>query len=159
MATAIGRDNIDRAYDRKGSGILTALHCKPLAAKGEWAGRIGAATLIALIVAAARPAMALDQDTAFMAAREAFQKGQIDRLNRLAGDLADYPLYPYVSYWQLRSHLADVPASGLPPAWGVPTWGTLAAGTCVPAPARSAGNSVIRVMKWVAPASRSRSRV
>ena len=133
MTAAIGRDNIDRAYDRKGSWILKALHCKPLAAKGGWAGCTRAVALIALTVAAANPAKALDQDTAFMAAREAFQKGQIDRLNRLATDLADYPLYPYVSYWQLRSHLADAPASkrhigdkssvyprtvnNLPPSW------------------------------------------
>jgi len=46
-----------------------------------------------------------------MAAREAFQKGQIDRLNRLAGELGEHPLYPYIAYWQLRSHLGDAPAS------------------------------------------------
>jgi len=92
---------------------LRALHCKPLAAKGGWAGCIRAAALIVLTTAAASPARALDQDTAFMAAREAFQKGQIDRLNHLASELADYPLYPYVSYWQLRSHLADAPSSDI----------------------------------------------
>ena len=92
---------------------MRALHCKPLAAKGGWAGCIRAAALIVLTTAAASPARALDQDTAFMAAREAFQKGQIDRLNHLASELADYPLYPYVSYWQLRSHLADAPASDI----------------------------------------------
>ena len=41
----------------------------------------------------------------FMAAREAFQKGNIERLSQLAPDLKDYPLYPYVAYWQLRSRL------------------------------------------------------
>ncbi len=44
---------------------------------------------------------------AFMSARDAFQKGQIERLNELAGSLTAYPLYPYIAAWQLRSRLAD----------------------------------------------------
>ncbi len=55
-------------------------------------------------------AHAIDQDAAFLAAREAFQKGNIERLSRLAPDLQDYPLYPYVVYFQLRSRLAETSA-------------------------------------------------
>ena len=54
---------------------------------------------------------------------------------------------------------AGAAASGRPPASVVGAWRSPAAGASVPAPATSAGNSVIRVMKWVAPASRNRSRV
>src|SRR5262245_44011947 len=42
---------------------------------------------------------------------------------------------------------------------GGPLASAPAADASGPAPARSAGNSVIRVMKWVAPASRNRSWV
>jgi soluble lytic murein transglycosylase len=49
-------------------------------------------------------------DAAFLAAREAYAKGNIERLSRLAPDLREYPLYPYVAYWQLRSRLADTGA-------------------------------------------------
>lgn len=51
------------------------------------------------------------QDDDFLAAREAFQKGNIARLESLAIGLADHPLYPYVAYWQLRSRLAETPES------------------------------------------------
>lgn len=50
---------------------------------------------------------ALTDDEAFLAAREAFQKGNIEQLSRLAPQLREYPLYPYVAYWQLRSRLSD----------------------------------------------------
>ncbi len=52
-------------------------------------------------------ASALTDDEAFLAAREAFQKGNIEHLSRLAPELRDYPLYPYIAYWQLRSRLAE----------------------------------------------------
>jgi len=52
-------------------------------------------------------ASALTDDEAFLAAREAFQKGDIERLSRLAPELRDYPLYPYIAYWQLRSRLPE----------------------------------------------------
>jgi soluble lytic murein transglycosylase len=63
--------------------------------------------LTAGALATALPAAALDGDSAFMAAREAFQKGQTDRLDRLAADVAGHPLEPYVTYWQLRSRLGE----------------------------------------------------
>jgi soluble lytic murein transglycosylase len=53
------------------------------------------------------PAAAVDRDGAFLSARDAFQKGQIGRLDELAGHLVDYPLYPYIAAWQLRSRLAE----------------------------------------------------
>jgi soluble lytic murein transglycosylase len=72
----------------------------------RWSRRLTWA-LAALVLGAALPAVALDGDSAFMAAREAFQKGQIDRLNRLAADVAGHPLEPYVTHWLLRSRLGD----------------------------------------------------
>lgn len=56
-------------------------------------------------------AQAMDGDSAFLAAQQAFQKGQFDRLKRLAADLSGHPLEPYVTYWRLRSHLSDGNAS------------------------------------------------
>ena len=55
------------------------------------------------------PVGAVDPDGAFLSARDAFQKGQIERLNELAEHLTNYPLYPYIAAWQLRSRLADTP--------------------------------------------------
>jgi soluble lytic murein transglycosylase len=52
-------------------------------------------------------ALASSDDETFLAAREAFQKGNIEQLSRLAPELRDYPLYPYVAYWQLRSRLSE----------------------------------------------------
>lgn len=49
---------------------------------------------------------AVDRDGAFLSARDAFQKGQIGRLDELAEHFVDYPLYPYIASWQLRSRLA-----------------------------------------------------
>jgi len=62
---------------------------------------------LALAIGWGTPAGAVDTDGAFLAARDAFQKGQIDRLDELAEHLTDYPLYPYIVSWQLRSRLAD----------------------------------------------------
>ncbi len=59
------------------------------------------------------PARAVDMDGAFLSARDAFQKGQIERFNELAEHLTAYPLYPYVAAWQLRSRLAEAPAEEL----------------------------------------------
>ena len=54
-------------------------------------------------------AIAAPQDDLFLEAREAFQRGDILKLNERASKLDDdYPLTPYVRYWQLRSHLADL---------------------------------------------------
>jgi soluble lytic murein transglycosylase len=57
--------------------------------------------------APAVPALGGEQDQAFLAAREAFQKGRIEKLDSLAAGLESHPLYPYVAYWQLRSRLAQ----------------------------------------------------
>ena len=54
--------------------------------------------------------LALTDDEAFLAAREAFQKGSVEHLSRLAPELRDYPLYPYVAYWQLRSRPPEASA-------------------------------------------------
>jgi soluble lytic murein transglycosylase len=72
------------------------------------------ARLFAVAVAglAAVGARASDDDT-FLSAREAFQKGNIERLDRLAATLSDHPLYPYVVYWQLRARLDEQPDSAV----------------------------------------------
>jgi soluble lytic murein transglycosylase len=63
--------------------------------------------LLCAILAGSGPLLAMDQDATFMAAREAFQKGNIERLSRLAPELQDYPLSGYITYWQLRSRLNE----------------------------------------------------
>jgi soluble lytic murein transglycosylase len=63
------------------------------------------AAAIALFQTAAGEAA--DLDATFMSARDAFQRGQIERLDQLAGSLTAYPLYSYVAAWQLRSRLAE----------------------------------------------------
>src|SRR6476661_1527364 len=63
--------------------------------------------LMSALFAGSGTLFAMDQDAAFMAAREAFQKGNIERLSRIAPDLQDYPLSGYVTYWQLRSRLNE----------------------------------------------------
>lgn len=65
----------------------------------------------AVLLTAALPGRAMDGDSAFMAARHAFQTGQFDRLQRLAADVAGHPLEPYVTYWRLRSRLSDASAA------------------------------------------------
>jgi soluble lytic murein transglycosylase len=67
---------------------------------------MGAAALALCQVTAAAAA---DLDATFMSARDAFQRGHIERLNALAPSLAAYPLYPYVAAWQVRGRLADMP--------------------------------------------------
>jgi soluble lytic murein transglycosylase len=57
------------------------------------------------------PASADDGDQAFLEAREAYQKGNIDKLDALAAKLTDHPLHPYLAYWQLRARLGQVPES------------------------------------------------
>ncbi len=71
--------------------------------------RIVTAGAAALALSWVVPVGAVDTDGAFLSARDAFQKGQIDRLNELAEYLTNYPLYPYIAAWQLRSRLADTP--------------------------------------------------
>lgn len=68
------------------------------------AGRRIAAPLALLLLAAALPAQGQTPDERFLAAREAFQRGQVARLDALAAGLPDHPLRPYVLYWQIRAH-------------------------------------------------------
>ena len=44
-------------------------------------------------------------DEQFVAARDAFRAGELAKLERLAGELKDHELWPYVEYFQLRSQL------------------------------------------------------
>ncbi len=71
---------------------------------------VAAALGAALWVASAH---AGTDDDNFLAARDAFQKGNIARLDALAPGLAEHPLYPYVAYWQLRSRLAEQPEGAI----------------------------------------------
>src|SRR5690348_6756618 len=80
-----------------GTGVLVARRMKNTIAN----------TLLLCAVALSTPLLAMDQDAAFMAAREAFQKGNFDRLSSLAPQLQDYPLSGYITYWQLRSRLNE----------------------------------------------------
>ena len=62
--------------------------------------------LLLLLVSCA--AFGAPQDDVFLEARDAFQRGDIVKLNERAAKLdEDYALTPYVRYWQLRSRLAD----------------------------------------------------
>ena len=66
---------------------------------------------LAVLLFASCAALAAPDDEVFLEARESFQRGDIVRLDRLAKQLDDnYPLTPYVQYWQLRSRLADLSA-------------------------------------------------
>jgi soluble lytic murein transglycosylase len=73
------------------------------------------ADLIAMLFAAAvlSGAARASDDEAFLKAREAFQKGNIEKLDVLGAGLADHPLYPYVAFWQLRSRLDTAPESAV----------------------------------------------
>ena len=54
-------------------------------------------------------AFAAPLDDVFLEARDAFQRGDIAKLNERAAKLDDdYALTPYVRYWQLRSRIADI---------------------------------------------------
>lgn len=64
---------------------------------------------LAVLLFASCAALAAPDDEVFLDAREAFQRGDIARLDQVAKQLDDdYPLAPYVQYWQLRSRLADL---------------------------------------------------
>src|SRR5689334_11887215 len=71
-----------------------SLRMKHSIANTLWVGVLALGAL-----APGAPLLAMDQDATFMAAREAFQKGNIERLSRLAPYLQDYPLSGYVNYW------------------------------------------------------------
>jgi soluble lytic murein transglycosylase len=58
-----------------------------------------------LLLLLALPACALaDQESDFLAAREALRVGNLSRLDALAERLKNTPLEPYVTYYQLRTH-------------------------------------------------------
>lgn len=64
--------------------------------------------LVLLLLLVSCAATAATQDDLFLEARDAFQRGDIAKLNERAAKLeADYALTPYVRYWQLRSRLSD----------------------------------------------------
>ncbi len=61
-----------------------------------------------LLLVSSCTAFAASQDDVFLEARDAFQRGDIAKLNERSAKLEDdYALTPYVRYWQLRSRLAD----------------------------------------------------
>jgi len=49
-------------------------------------------------------------DLEFLSARDAFQRGQPERVAALAGQLQGHPLQPYVEMWMLRTRLPALPA-------------------------------------------------
>jgi len=53
----------------------------------------------------------LQQRADFVAARDALRRGQQRRFARLSRGLVDYPLYPYLEYWNLNRHLSTVSRS------------------------------------------------
>ena len=65
-------------------------------------------TTCLLLLFASCAAFAAPQDEVFLEARDAFQRGDIAKLDERAAKLDDdYALTPHVRYWQLRSRLAD----------------------------------------------------
>ena len=59
--------------------------------------------LLAVFWAFATLAQAAEDDAVFLSAREAYQQGDADRLNRLAASLQGHVLWPYVAYWQFKA--------------------------------------------------------
>ena len=55
----------------------------------------------------------IQQRHLFNDAREAIKKGQISRTNNIAKQLKDYPLTPYLSYWQLYRKKSSLTAQQL----------------------------------------------
>ena len=59
-------------------------------------------------------ALAATDAELFLEAREAFQRGDIGKLNDRAAKIGtDYPLLQYIQYWQLRSRMNDVPTADI----------------------------------------------
>jgi soluble lytic murein transglycosylase len=68
--------------------------------------------ILAVLALLSCAAHAATDEALFLEAREAFQRGDIPRLAERAGRIGrDYPLRPYVEYWQLRARLADAAAA------------------------------------------------
>ena len=71
-------------------------------------------TTCLLLLFASCAAFAAPQDSVFLEARDAFQRGDTARLNERAAKLDDdYALTPQVRYWQLKSRLADASAADI----------------------------------------------
>ena len=66
--------------------------------------------ILAVLLFASCSVWAAADDELFLEAREAFQRGDIAKLNDRASKIdPDYPLLQYVQYWKLRSRLVDSP--------------------------------------------------
>ncbi len=61
----------------------------------------------AALCALASPAQASEDDALFLSAREAYQQGDAERLNRLATSLQGHLLWPYIAYWQFKAGPGD----------------------------------------------------
>lgn len=70
--------------------------------------------ILAVLLFVSCSVLAAPDDELFLEAREAFQRGDIAKLNDRAGKIdPDYALLQYVHYWQLRSRLGDSPAGDI----------------------------------------------
>jgi soluble lytic murein transglycosylase len=74
-------------------------------------GLMAAALLMAAGVACAQGGAADKADRDFLAARDAFRAGDAARLDKLAPGLENYPLAPYVRYWQLSAKIDEADPS------------------------------------------------
>lgn len=73
---------------------------------------IVAGLLISLCIMPAARALDIEQQRSrFEEARKALKTGQVQKYERLAADLEDYPLYPYLRYEYLRTRLRALPDS------------------------------------------------
>ncbi|HET7775324.1 MAG TPA: transglycosylase SLT domain-containing protein, partial [Azospira sp.] len=70
------------------------------------------AALLGLSLTVNGPAQA-GSDEQFVAARDAFRAGDLSRLDRLAAELGDHELLPYVEYFQIRAQLEKADANTL----------------------------------------------
>jgi len=66
--------------------------------------------LLGLCLGLNAPARA-GSDEQFVAARDAFRAGDLNRLDRLAAELRDHELAPYVEYFQIRAQLEKADAN------------------------------------------------
>ncbi|MGB5259885.1 MAG: transglycosylase SLT domain-containing protein [Gammaproteobacteria bacterium] len=69
--------------------------------------RIAATVVASLLIAAAMASVdpLADARTRFLDALSALDRGQLDSFRKIAGQLEDYPLYPYLEYRALRKRL------------------------------------------------------
>lgn len=72
-----------------------------------WNGISFVVLLLGLVLSQAGNAFAASQEETFIAARDAYRSGKIDRFNEYAQQLDGYVLQPYIAYWQLQSHMAE----------------------------------------------------